>query len=350
VSVPTDAFVARLPKVELHLHLEGSVRPETLRELSRARPSLQKKVASWIAGRRRQSYRYGNFRKFLVAFGIVSLLLEAPEDYGLATTRLLEWLKEQNVRYAEITLSAGVVLWKKQRLDAVFEAIANAAHKAEARLGLRVQWIFDAVRQFGVGPALEVLKWAARYRERGVVAFGIGGDEGRGPAELFTDVYRRARDLGLRLTAHAGETGGPESIRRAVELLGAERIGHGLTAAQDSGVMRLLRDRRIPLEVCPTSNVSTGALGRIEDHPLPRFLGAGLVVTLNSDDPAMFGTSLEGEFLLAAKTFSLSRQQLLALCENAVRASFLPETEQEALATELKRIAGDLLPRPPHPA
>jgi aminodeoxyfutalosine deaminase len=333
--LPLESFIARLPKVELHLHLEGAIRPETLRELSRTRPSLKKKVCSWISGRQRQSYRYGSFRKFLVAFSLVTLLLETPEDYALATTRLLEWLAAQNVKYAEVTLSAGVILWKKQSLEAVFAAVAAAASETQARLGLRVNWIFDAVRQFGTEHARQVLKWAVRFRSQGVVAFGIGGDEERGPAELFTDVYREARDAGLRLTAHAGETAGPESIRKAVELLGAERIGHGLAAARDAKVIELLRQRRIPLEVCPTSNVSTGLLPRLEEHPLPRFLGAGLTVTLNSDDPAMFGTSLEHEFVLAARAFSLSRAQLVQLCENAVRAAFLPQNEQTHLLEDL---------------
>jgi adenosine deaminase/aminodeoxyfutalosine deaminase len=339
-SSTLDSFIARLPKVELHLHLEGSVRPETLRELSRTRPSLKKKVGSWIAGRRRQSYRYGSFRKFLVAFGLVSLLLETPEDYALATTRLAEWLATQNVKYVEITLSAGVILWKRQSLEAVFEAIGRATEEARARLGLGINWIFDAVRQFGVDQARRVLEGAVRFRSRGVVAFGIGGDEVGGPAELFTEVYREARDQGLRLTAHAGETGGPESIRKAVELLGAERIGHGLAAARDPELMRLLRERQIPLEVCPTSNVSTGLLRRLEDHPLPRFLEAGLVLTLNSDDPAMFGTSLAREFMLVANTFSLSRRQLVGLCENAIRAAFLAEDERQRLLQDLHSAAG----------
>jgi adenosine deaminase/aminodeoxyfutalosine deaminase len=293
-------------------------------------------VGSWIGGRRRQSYRYGSFRKFLVAFSLVTLLLETPEDYALATTRLLEWLAAQNVKYAEVTLSAGVILWKKQSLEAVFAAVAAAASEAQARLGLRVNWIFDAVRQFGTEHARQVLKWARRFRSQGVVAFGIGGDEERGPAELFTDVYREARDAGLRLTAHAGETAGPESIRNAVELLGAERIGHGLAAARDAQVIELLRQRRIPLEVCPTSNVSTGLLPRLEEHPLPRFLEAGLAVTLNSDDPAMFGTSLEREFVLAAHAFSLSRAQVVQLCENAIRAAFLPPNQQAHLLQGLR--------------
>jgi adenosine deaminase/aminodeoxyfutalosine deaminase len=282
-----------------------------------------------------QSYRYGNFREILAAFGLVSLLLETPDDYGLATRRLLEWLAEQNVRYAEITLSAGVILWKKQPVESIVEAIAAATSEAGARLGLRINWIFDAVRQFGLDQAREVLNYASRFRSQGVVAFGIGGDELRGPADLFTALYREARDLGLHVTAHAGETVGPESVRQAVELLGAERIGHALSARRDSSVMQMLRDQKIPIEVCPTSNVATGVLARLEDHPLPQFLEAGLMVTLNSDDPAMFGTSLEREFLLAAKTFSLSRDQLIRLCENAIRASFLPENERQSLFQDL---------------
>jgi adenosine deaminase len=253
----------------------------------------------------------------------------------LVTTRLLEWLAEQNVPYTEITFAAGVVLWKKQPVDAVFEAVAAAAEEAEARTGVRVKWIFDAIRHFGVDHAREVLRWAARYQSQGVVAFGIGGDEAGGPAKLFADIFREARDLGLHGVAHAGEACGPESIRDAVELLGAERIGHGLTALRDVNVMALLRERRIPVEVCPSSNVSTGLIARWEDHPLPKFLEAGLLVALNSDDPAMFGTSLQEEFLEAARCFEFSRETLAALCRNAVHASFLSEDEKQKLEERL---------------
>ncbi len=294
----------------------------------------------WIRQRARQSFRYQSFQEFTDAFKRVTLLLESPSDYALVTTRLMEWLAGQKVTYAEIILSVGVILWKKQSPEAVFEAVCAAASDGQARFGLRVNWIFDATRQFGPEHARQVLAWAGRFRSRGVVALGIGGDEVRGPAELFTEVYREARDLGLHLTAHAGETVGPESIRKAVELLGAERIGHGLTAARDPGVVALLRDRRISLEVCLTSNVCTGLLARLEDHPLPKFLQAGLLVTLNSDDPAMFRTSLEREFLLAANHFALSRDQITRLCENAIRSTFLPEDEKQALSRDLIRAAG----------
>ena len=238
-----SSFIDRLPKVELHLHLEGAVRPETLLELSQNKSGLRQKVDEWITARREQRFRYGNFQEFLVAFKLVTLLIETPQDYALATTRLIEWLAEQNVQYAEIIFAAGVVLWKKQPVDAVFEAVAAAAEEAEARTGVRVKWIFDAIRHFGVDHAREVMHWAARYRSRGVVGFGIGGDEAGGPAKLFPDIFREARDLGLHVVAHAGEACGPESIRDAVELLGAERIGHGLTAIRDPNVMALLRER-----------------------------------------------------------------------------------------------------------
>lgn len=330
-----SSFITRLPKVELHLHLEGAVRPETLLELAQNKNGLSQKVGEWVSERRAQHFRYGSFRRFLLAFGVVTLLLEKPQDYALATTRLLEWLAEQNVKYAEIIFSAGVVLWKKQSVEAVFEAVAGAGEEAAARTGVRVKWIFDAVRHFGLNHVREVLRWAAHYRSRGVVAFGIGGDEERGPAELFPDIFREARDLGLHGVAHAGEASGPESIRNAVELLGVERIGHGLTAIRDPQVMALLRERRIPLEVCPTSNVATGLIARFEDHPLPKFLEAGLIVTLNSDDPAMFGTSLEEEFRESARCFGFNSETVLNLCMNAVRASFLDEPEKQKLQKQL---------------
>ena len=331
-----SSFIARLPKVELHLHLEGAVRPETLLELSQNKPGLRQKVDEWITARHAQRFQYGNFREFLVAFKIVALLIETPQDYALITTRLIEWLADQNVQYAEIIFAAGVVLWKKQPVDAVFEAVAAAGEAAEARTGVQVKWIFDATRQFGMDHVREVMHWAVRYRSQGVVGFGIGGDEKAGPAKLFPDIFREARDLGLHVVAHAGEACGPESIRDAVQLLGAERIGHGLTAIRDAEVMTLLRDRRIPVEVCPSSNVSTGLIAQFEEHPLPKFLEEGLVVTLNSDDPAMFGTSLQEEFLQAARCFDFTPEMLIGLCRNAVDASFLSEDEKQELRERLR--------------
>jgi adenosine deaminase/aminodeoxyfutalosine deaminase len=335
VATDLESFIRQLPKVELHLHLEGSVQPETLLELSHSKGRLEKETGDWISERTRKGYRYSTFQDFLQAFKLVTLLLETPDDYAMATFRLIEELAKQNVRYAEIIFAAGVVLWKKQPLDSVFEAAASAARQAQKSFGVRVQWIFDAIRHFGAQHAHEVLRWAERLRAQGVVGLGIGGDESRGPAELFTEVFREARAMGLHVVAHAGEACGPESVSNAVELLGAERIGHGLAAGRDPAVLALLRHRRIPVEVCLTSNVATGVLARVEDHPLSQFLEAGLVVTLNTDDPAMFNTSLVGEYLLAANAFRLSREQILSLCRNAVRAAFLSEEEKQELLNGL---------------
>lgn len=339
-----EAFLHALPKAELHLHLEGSIEPETLRELAGAKRKLQKETEEWINQQEGRGFRYGSFAEFLDAFKRVTLLLESPADYALITTRLLERLAEQNVLYAEITLSAGVILWKKQPLPAIFEAVAEAAQKFAPRL--RVKWIFDAVRQFGEDHAREVLGWARIFRDDGVAAFGIGGDEARGPAEIFTAVYREAKDLGLRVTAHAGESAGPESVRDAVELLGAERIGHGLAAARDPQVMALLRERRVPLEVCLTSNVATGLIARVEDHPLRQFLDAGLQIALSTDDPAMFSTTLERELALARHAFSLARDEITSVMINSILASFDSEDGKQSLLKKFeKALRAELKPR-----
>lgn len=332
-------LIQRLPKVELHLHLEGSIRPATLREMAQRKGRLLEETESWIEDRKQQAFRYPQFSDFLNAFKLLSLLLETPADYSLAATRLMEDLSAENVRYAEITLSAGVVLWKKQALEAVFEALAEAANEAAGRLGLRVNWIFDAVRQFGVDHVREVMRYAARFRKHGVVAFGIGGDEVRGPARLFGDVYREARDLGLHLTAHAGESAGPESVRDAVEQLGAERIGHATSAGRDPEVVRLLAERPTTVEACLTSNLATGLIGQIADYPLRRFIDSGVPVTINSDDPAMFATTVEREMRVAASHFALTVDEIIGLTENAIRAAFVPEAVQKSLLDELSGTA-----------
>lgn len=339
LSPTLESLIRRLPKVELHLHLEGSVQPETLRQLARSKGRLQEETENWILRQAERKFRYQSFGDFLQAFKLVAMLLETPEDYALATRHLIEQLAAERVRYAEITLSAGVILWKKQSVRDIFEAILTAAGEAQTQTSVRVRWIFDAIRHFGVDHAREVLGWARMFRDDGVVAFGIGGDEVKGPASLFRDVYSEAKDLGLHRTAHAGETGGPDSVCQAIEALGAERIGHGLRAAEDENAIALLRQRRIPLEVCPTSNVATGLLASARDHPLRKFLHAGLLVTINSDDPAMFGCTLEDELMLCAAVFGLSEDEIIELSKNAIRASFMAKDEKRRLMAELEAAA-----------
>ncbi|MGH9449851.1 MAG: adenosine deaminase [Terriglobia bacterium] len=336
---PAPHFVHTLPKAELHIHLEGSVDPETLRELARTKGRLQEQTEDWIRRQEKRGFRYGSLPAFLEAFKGIAVLLETPADYALAATRLFERLASQNVRYAEITLSAGVILWKKQSLPEIFEALAGATADFTSRSPLRVQWIFDAIRHFGADHAREVLGWARIFRDDGVVAFGIGGDEDRGPAGLFSTIFTKARSLGLHTTAHAGESSGPESVRQAVETLRAERIGHGLAGARDSRVLDTLRERRVALEVCLSSNVATGAIKRVEDHPLRRFIDAGIEVTLNTDDPALFRTSLENEIALAIQAFELNREEITGLLKNAIRSSFMPDDRKQALLKEFEACA-----------
>jgi len=302
-----DDFLWQLPKAELHLHLEGSVEPETLHELDATTPVEEYRAL----------YRYDDFDAFLRAFGAVGKRLRTPQDYGLITQRLLERLAAQNVRYAEIIVAAGVVLWKGQEFAPIFEAVSKAAEYSP----VEVRWILDAVRQFGVEHAMAVAKLAAERVDRQVVAFGIGGSEQRGPAEWFTDVFAFAKSAGLHLTAHAGESAGPESIWAALDL-GAERIGHGIAAARDEELMRHLRDHDIPLEICLTSNLVTGVVERLEDHPVRQLFDAGVPITLSTDDPAMFGCTLVGEYRLAAQQLGFSEAELRKIVENGWRYRF----------------------------
>jgi adenosine deaminase/aminodeoxyfutalosine deaminase len=302
-----DDFLRQLPKSELHLHLEGSVEPETLHELDPGTP-LEELSAL---------YEYADFDAFLKAFGAVGKRLRTPADYGLITRRLLERLAAQNVQYAEIIIAAGVALWKGQEFGPIFDAIAAVAEGSP----VRTRWIFDAVRQFGVEQARQVAEWAAERQDRGVVAFGIGGSEARGPAEWFTDVFEFAKREGLRLVAHAGEGTSPQSIWAALEL-GAERIGHGISAIEDPGLMRELCERDIPLEICVTSNLVTGVVKRVEDHPLRRLFDAGVPIVLNTDDPAMFRCTLVGEYELAMREFGFSEAEIRGLAENGFRYAF----------------------------
>lgn len=303
------------PKAELHLHLEGSLEPETLIEIE---PSL---TPSEIAG----NTSYDDFAGFLKAFVWENKLLRAPEHYALAARRLFHTLAKQNVTYAEITLSAGVVLWKKQNLEDVYAALWAESQKAS----FPVYWILDAVRQFGAEAAIPVLEFAATHVNQGVAAFGIGGDEARGPAGWFKDIFYRAKNAGLHLTCHAGETCGPESIGEALDI-GAERIGHGISAASDLGLLRHLRERDIPLEICVSSNVRTGVVASLADHPIRKIFDAGAPIVLNTDDPALFETSLRREYAILAENFGFSVQELEQLAENSVRYAF----RRQALASE----------------
>lgn len=327
------SFIQSLPKAELHLHLEGSIEPGTLAELSRSHntplPTENNRYDVRGSGDVlseedvRRLYSYKDFNGFMLAFKSVTERLRTPEDYQLITYRLMQKLRQQNVMHAEVYVSVGVIRWRGQDFEPIFEGMERGRERGQRDFGISMLWIFDAVRHFGPEAAEEVFSLAARYRERNVAGIGIGGDERRGPAEWFRDLYKKAADDGLRLTAHAGETTGPESVWSALNI-GAERIGHGLAIAQDPELMEVLAHKQIPVEVCLSSNLRTGVCAGFGEHPLKRFFDEGLMVTLNTDDPAMFQTSLSKEYELAQEEFGFSRDQLRELARNSFEASFLP--------------------------
>ena len=320
-------YIAVLPKAELHVHLEGAVEPL---HLSRLATKHQTALAAGGEQAIQALYTTRDFAGFLEAFKIVCQHLQTPVDYEFITYRVLRRLSRQQVRYAEIIISAGVMLWNGQNIVTLFTGIDAGARKAQAEFGIRVQWIFDVVRQFPVEQAWGVARAAAALRSRGVVALGIGGDETAAPAERFQEIFAFARDHGLHLVAHAGETVGPESIWSALNHLGAERIGHGLTAAHDPALLDHIGSRQLPVEICLTSNLRTGGIAELNQHPLRQYFDRGLNVSLHSDDPTLFGTDLNREYLLAHEAFGFNQFELRRLAMNSFESSFLSRQEKDS--------------------
>src|ERR1700686_461765 len=318
MSAEPSSLILPRPKAELHLHLEGSIEPSTLLQL-RQRHAMEGASLADVE----QLYNYKDFAGFLSAFKDVTGHLRTPEDYELITYRLMDRLKAQNILHAEVIVSVGVCLWRKQDFAAIFEGLERGRERGERDFGISLLWIFDAVRQFGPGAARKVFELAAKFRDRNVVGVGIGGGEQKEPPELFREAYAWPAEQGLRLTAHAGENAGPESIWGALNL-GAERIGHGLTAGRDPELIEELATRQIPIEICLTSNLRTGCCAKLSDHPVRSYFDQGLMLTLNTDDPAMFSTSLTHEYELAKTEFGFTEEHLRELARNSFEASFLP--------------------------
>ena len=323
-------FVRRLPKTELHLHLEGTITPATLVELSVRQSSSKPDERPVTLAEAEALYQFTDFTGFIEAFKAVTRLLSGPEYYELAAWRMCERLAAQGVVHAEVYISVGVIyMWRNHAegvFEPIFEGLERARVRAEKELGISLYWIFDAVRHFSVPEAERVFRKAAEMRLQypSIVAIGLGGDERQRGSEPFKAIYAEARDAGLRLTNHAGETTPAAAIWEALAI-GSERIGHALSAGQDEKLVQELKARSTPLELNPTSNVRTGNCASFAAHPLRKYFDAGLMVTLNSDDPAFFGSDLENEYVLAATEQGFTREELRKLAANSITASFLPE-------------------------
>jgi aminodeoxyfutalosine deaminase len=331
----------RLPKAELHLHLEGSLAPETLWTLARrhARPAAPINAMPLGLTSRdacRALYRFHDFPGFIRAIKTAAQLLRDPADYAEAVTALARYLQSQGVVYSEVFFSVGILLWRGVAVEPYWEAIEAARVAAQDATGVRIRWLLDAVRQFGPEPLECVVDFAVRWRDAGGAALGIGigGDEAQRSAAEFAPAYARARAHGLRTTIHAGETRGPESIWDALRHLAPDRIGHGLRAFEDDALVGELAARGVALDICPTSNLRTGAWPGAGSHPYPAlaYFQRGVRLSVSSDDPGIFATTLLAEFAWLRRHGGFSAEAVRALAANSFACAFLPDAERAALS------------------
>ncbi|WP_330274528.1 adenosine deaminase [Lentzea sp. NBC_00516] len=325
------SFVHALPKVELHVHLVGSAGIDTVLELARRHPEAG--VPTDRAELER-FYTFRDFDHFLKVYWAVQSMLKGRADIHTLVVGLARELARQNVRYAEVTVTPYNHVTDGMPGNELLAGLESGRAEAAA-LGVDLAWCFDIPGEKGLVAGRETLAFALSERPDGLVSFGLAGPEAGVGRAQFAPFFDAARDAGLHSVPHAGETTGPETIWSAVRDLRAERIGHGTSCVEDPALMEHLVLKGIPLEVCPTSNVRTRQVASIETHPVRQMLDAGVVVTLNTDDPPFFGATLEGEYLAVATALDLTPVQVATLAENAVLASFLPGGRKTALLEEI---------------
>lgn len=328
-----STFIAGLPKVELHVHHVGSASPRIVAELA-ARHEGRSPVPADPAALA-DYFAFRDFAHFVEVYLSVVDLIRDQEDVWLLTHEVARELARQQVRYAELTITPYSHVNRGIPAPAFCEAIEDARKRAAADFGIELRWCFDIPGEAGLPAAEETLRISLDEHPDGLISFGLGGPEVGVPRPQFKPYFDQARAAGLRSVPHAGETTGPQTVWDALRDLAAERIGHGIAAAEDPKLLEFLAERQIALEVCPTSNVRTRAVPRIEEHPLPRLVEAGLLVTINSDDPPMFGTTLDDEYAVAARLLGLGPQGVAALARNAVVASFLDPASKQRIAGEI---------------
>lgn len=328
-----EKFIRRMPKVELHVHLEGSIRPETL--LTLAERNDVALPASSLEGLR-EWYQFSDFAHFIEVYLATCDCVRTPADFELIAAEFLRYRSEQNVKYSEVIFTP-YTHREHVSFDEQLAAINRARKEAEASHGIRIGLIPDISRETRpIEESLQVADWAIENMGNGIIALGLGGPEIDNPPELFQGAFERARAAGLPSLPHAGETEGPQSIWSAIHTLSALRIGHGVRCLEDPKLVTFLREKQIPLDVSPTSNVCLGVVPALESHPLPKLLEEGLFVTINSDDPPMFDTTLTDEYLRIVQAFDFDRSQIKQFVVNGIRASLLPPEAQQALETEFR--------------
>lgn len=329
-------FISALPKVELHVHLVGSASMPTVLELARRHPD---RGVPTEAAALRTFYEFTDFAHFIDVYVAVNSLITSGADVTALVAGLAADLAANAVRYAEVTVTPVPHLMLGIEPDELAEALTAGRTLARERHGVELAWIFDIAGSLGYRAGIATAEWVLEYGPDGTVGFGLGGAELGVPREKYADPFAMARAAGLHLVPHAGETTGPETIWSALRSLHAERIGHGVSAVDDPRLLEHLATQGIPVEVCPSSNIRTRAVARLAEHPLPRLLAAGVPVTLATDDPGMFHTDLNTEYLLCHQHFGLGRTELTELSRAGVRAAFCSADLKARLLTEIDALA-----------
>ncbi|MBO9523248.1 MAG: adenosine deaminase [Nocardioidaceae bacterium] len=326
------AFIQGLPKAELHVHHVGSASPRIVAELAARHPGVVPADEDALA----DFFAFRDFAHFIEVYLAVVDLIRTPEDIRMLTYEVArEMAGTQTLRYAELTCTPYTSVIRGIPIEAYGEAIEDARVAAERDFGLRLRWIYDIPGESGLPAADATLEYALEHPTDGLVAFGLGGPEVGVPRPQFEPHFAAARAAGLHSVPHAGETTGPQTVWDALSLLGAERIGHGTSAAQDPALLEHLAATGIPLEVCPSSNIATRAVATLAEHPITAFRDAGVVVTVNSDDPPMFGTTLNREYEIAADLLGLDAAGVADLARTAVDASFAEEEYKADLRQQI---------------
>jgi adenosine deaminase len=322
-----EQLIKKLPKVEQHVHIVGSTRPETLLWLAEE-GGLDEPFKTPREARR--FFQYKGFPQFIEAYGTIVESITKESQFERITYEMLESDARCNVQYVEASFSAPDHVLSGLDYGKMLDAINRGVDRARMDFGIECNVRIDLVRNYGPEKGMEVLDWVESKSDN-IISIDLGGSEERFPAKQYKSVYQRARSMGLHLVAHAGEAAGPESIWQAVNELGVERIGHGLTAVDEPRLLEHLKKRSIAIEMCPTSNVRTRVVRTLRSHPIRVFYDLGLTVTVNTDDPSMFGTDMNNEYLQLHRQLGFSLSELFNLSLNAVNSSFLPEESKSKM-------------------